>query len=231
MFKPVKSRKLYLEIVTQVKALIEQEKLKPGDKLPSELELTKQFNASRSSIREALAALEISGIVEGRRGNGNYICEGIDNLRFSATVQELADRISPFELLEVRKAVETGIVALAAEKANEEHLIRLEKILSEMPDAIETKKWNNINAQFHLCIAESTENPLLIDIMKNIVESMEYIHWKSMEVNSSFIPGRLEQFYQEHINLVKYMKEKNIDMAVETMKRHLEEREHDFLKP
>ena len=230
MFKPVKSRKLYLEIVTQVKQLIEQGILKPGDKLPSEHELTKQFNASRASIREAIAALELSGIVEGRRGDGNYICEGIDNLKFSTTVQDLGSRLSPFELLEARKAVEAGIVALAAEKATEEHLKKLDEILSEMPDAIQTKEWSKVNTRFHLHIAEATGNPLLIEIMKYIVESMEYIHWKYMEVNSSLIPGRLEEFYQEHLELAGYIKQRNIEMAVNVIKKHLENREQDFLK-
>ncbi|UII57974.1 GntR family transcriptional regulator [Cytobacillus spongiae] len=65
--------KVYLEIVKQLRAMIEQDGLKPGDKIPSERELCERLNVGRSSVREALRALELLGLIETRRGEGTFI--------------------------------------------------------------------------------------------------------------------------------------------------------------
>ncbi|MDD2422403.1 MAG: GntR family transcriptional regulator, partial [Heliobacteriaceae bacterium] len=74
-FKPIKTRKIYEEIVEQLRALIAKGNLMPGDKLPSERELSERLGVSRASVREALTALEVMGILDVRPGDGTFVRE------------------------------------------------------------------------------------------------------------------------------------------------------------
>ena len=85
-FKPIKTRRIYEEIVDQLKMMIIQGNLKPGDKLPSERELSEQLGVSRSSVREALSALEAMSILDIRSGEGTFVRETSQ----SATIEPLA---------------------------------------------------------------------------------------------------------------------------------------------
>jgi len=229
MFKPVKSKKIFIEIVNQIKELIEKGYLKPGDKLPSEVELTKHFNASRASIREALAALEILGLLEGRRGDGNYIRDDIGNIPKSV-FEELLVNISPFDILEARRVIEGGIIALAVQKASEEDIKELEEIIKEMPQAIENGTWNEINATFHLAIVNITDNPLLIENMRYIVEIMkEYVFWQHFENKYTQIPNLIARYYEDHILLLECIKNKDEKRGVQVMVHHIDQTTEDFL--
>jgi len=73
MFRPVKTKKVYEEIVEQIKKLIVDGKLQPGDKLLSERELSEKLNVSRASVREAFSALEIMGVISIRPGEGSFV--------------------------------------------------------------------------------------------------------------------------------------------------------------
>ncbi|HBP64409.1 MAG TPA: GntR family transcriptional regulator, partial [Desulfosporosinus sp.] len=71
--KPIRTKKIYEQIVEQIGILVADGKLKPGDRLPSERELVERFQVSRASIREAISALELMGLIEVRAGEGTYI--------------------------------------------------------------------------------------------------------------------------------------------------------------
>ena len=97
--------------------------MNPGDKLPSERDRTDILNVSRPSIREAMIALEVSGVIEVRTGLGIYVCK-------NQSVPVTEEGVGPFEILEMRLLVEPEASALAAERITNEQLARPSTLMS-----------------------------------------------------------------------------------------------------
>jgi len=169
MFKPIKHTKISDEIIGQVKSLIAQGILKPGDRLPPERELVKELGVSRPSLREALNSLIAMGFLEikGKRTFVKSMASGSIQEPISLMLKADAQKI--FDLIEVRKAIETWAAFHAAQKATEEDIHQLEKILQRMKKAFqEGKPWEKEDADFHLGIAQSTHNPIQAHLMFSI---------------------------------------------------------------
>ena len=138
MFRSIHRTRISDEVASQVKTLITEGKLKPGDRLPPERELIKQFGVSRPSLREALNSLVATGFLEVVQGNRTVvrslvsakIFEPLDNL-----LRE--DSNTVFELIEVRKAIETWNAYLAAKRASREDISHLEEIIESMKKSLE----------------------------------------------------------------------------------------------
>jgi GntR family transcriptional regulator, transcriptional repressor for pyruvate dehydrogenase complex len=124
--QPEKSTKVYVEIVRQLREMINKDGLKPGDKIPSERELSERLNAGRSSVREALRALELLGLIETRRGEGTFIRD----FRGNQLVQLLStfilqDEKAKDDVVETKNMIEADCLYLAAEKIPEDEIRRL----------------------------------------------------------------------------------------------------------
>ena len=94
MFNKVQTKKVYMKIVEQVRDLIKDGRLKPGDKLPPEQVLVEKFGTSRPSVREALSALEILGITESRGGKGNFIKNNFNFPLYEQKFRELEEFVN-----------------------------------------------------------------------------------------------------------------------------------------
>src|SRR5881396_1311475 len=115
---PIKSTRIYEEIVRQVKQMIAEGRLKSGDRLPPERDLAEKFVVSRSSVREALRALESLGLVEIRPGEGTFVREvSVESLIEPLALMMVSQRGALAELFEARRLLEPGIAALAASPA------------------------------------------------------------------------------------------------------------------
>src|ERR687896_2010650 len=154
MLKAVKKIRLYEEVVGQLHQLIEAGKLKVGDRLPSERELAETFRVSRSSVREAIKTLENEGLVMTRQGSGTFITA----VTVEAIIQPLASLLSRgkdalIDLFEMRRLVEPGIAALAAERATPADIVRLKEICAAQEQQInhDTSAVDS-DAAFHLTI-------------------------------------------------------------------------------
>src|SRR5680860_415409 len=117
MFNVIKQKntRLYKKLVEQFEKLLENGILKPGDKLPSEKEIAKKTKTSRASVREALCALKLLGVVDSKRGKGNFIKQSYSQIK-DLNLDNFEEE-SPSELLEVRKIVETEIAFFAAKRS------------------------------------------------------------------------------------------------------------------
>jgi len=171
MFRSIKHTKVSEEIVNQVRNQISEGLLKPGDRLPPERELVKEFGVSRPSLREALNSLVAMGFVE-VRGKRTFI-KSVTSERMqdplSLLIQSDAQKI--FDLIEVRKAIEVWGAYLAAQRATEEDIQRLESILEEMKKAFDQKRsMEKQDADFHLGIAQATHNTIQTHIMSTIYD-------------------------------------------------------------
>lgn len=130
--QPEKNTKVYVEIVRQLRNIIEKDGLKTGDKIPSERELSERLNAGRSSVREALRALELLGLIETRRGEGTFIRD----FRGNQLVQLLStfilqDEKAKVDVVETKYMIEVDCLYLAAAKLQAEDFERLKGWIDE----------------------------------------------------------------------------------------------------
>jgi len=198
--RPIKTKKIYEEIIEQIKQLILDGHLKPGDKLPSERNLVDSFKVSRSSIREALSALEMMGLVEVRTGEGAYIRRlQANSLNTSFHWLLSLERESVLELLEVRKMIEVQAVRYATERITNEELEQLEKILSTM---------------------RFDSNKITIRLMDTIADHLQHLIRISRPklYEDKYTP---ELLYQEHADIYEAIKGRDLQKAKENMLKHL----------
>ena len=124
MLSPIKTEKLYTIISHQIEDLIEQEHLKPGDKLPSERELAQALSVSRTSVRQAISAIASKGLITVKQGDGTYVAEPVikmpKDIIIDSLGQSLASRqINPIEIAQARRLIESETAKLCALNADE----------------------------------------------------------------------------------------------------------------
>ena len=230
MFNKVQTKKVYMEIVEQVRVLIKEGRLKPGDKLPPEQVLAEEFGASRPSVREALSALEILGITESRGGKGNFIKDNFNFPLYEQKFRELEEEESPFELLEARKVLETEIVGLAAKKATEEEIATIQGSLNKMKDAMTNiPEIMEFDREFHINIARAAHNSLLFSMMIYLIDLSQEKLWINLKEKSWSIPGHTQKYFEEHNEILKAIKNKDSKRARNRMYDHLAGVERDLL--
>src|SRR5438270_7377058 len=135
--EPVRRSRIYEHIVEQIHALIREGRWAPGDQIPPERELAERFRVSRTSVREALRALEMQGVIESRQGGGTFV----RTADTEALVPPLAAAIlrgqrELAEVLEVRELIEPGIARGAASRASAEHISEVEALLDKQRQCI-----------------------------------------------------------------------------------------------
>lgn len=174
MPKPVKVKKIYEEVIEQIKKLIIDGKLQPGDKLMSERELTEKLGVSRASVREAFSAMALMGIITIRPGEGSFVRQAsyegmLEPLFF--LLQRDVDNV--MQLLEVRKILEVEIVALAATRATEEDIEDIRHALNKMVDEVNAGEIGDVtDAEFHFAVVQAAHNPILVTLISTISEMM-----------------------------------------------------------
>jgi GntR family transcriptional repressor for pyruvate dehydrogenase complex len=219
-----------MKIVEQVRDLIKEGRLKPGDKLPPEQVLAEEFGASRPSVREALSALEILGITESRGGKGNFIKDNLSFPLYEQKFRELEEEESPFELLEARKVLETEIVGLAAKNATEEEIATIQGSLNKMKDAMTNiPEIMEFDREFHINIAKAAHNSLLFSMMIYLTDLLKEKLWINLKEKSWSIPGRPQKYFEEHNEILSAIKNKDNKKARQKMYDHLNEVERDLL--
>lgn len=180
MAQPEKSTKVYVEIVRQLREMINKDGLKPGDKIPSERELSERLNAGRSSVREALRALELLGLIETRRGEGTFIRD----FRGNQLVQLLStfilqDEKAKDDVVETKNMIEADCLYLAAEKIREDEIRRLKVWIDDH---------NFEDEEFFRRIAELADNHLFYRIWYILND-----YYKALELKA--IPAEKEEYH------------------------------------
>lgn len=157
-------RRLYEHIAEALTARIVAGQYKVGSRLPSERDLAQAFAVSRPTIREAVIALELDGLVEVRVGAGVFVRH--DRPQAGGPGPD----VGPFELLEARRIIESEICAVAAERITPDRIELLEALVAEMErqnqhDVVQSERTDR---RFHETIAEATENSQLQAIMVSL---------------------------------------------------------------
>lgn len=221
--KPIKTRKIYEEIVEQIRELVTSRNLQPGDRLPSERDLAARLHVSRASVREALSALEMLGLLEIRSGEGTYIRQiNIESVITPFAWLLYMEKDSDLELFEVRKIFEVQAVALASERSNSEDLQEMESALQRMFCDLQTGQLGEeADHQFHFTIARATHNSIFIRLMNAISDTMHRT-LKTSRIKLYEEIGMPEQLYKEHKKIFEAIQQRNILLAKERMLAHLE---------
>lgn len=157
----IKVQRLYVKVADQLQSLIGAGTFAAGTRLPSERDLAGQFGVSRPTIREAMIALEIAGLVDVRSGSGVYVSEENSLQRAASTTPLITDfeEPGPFEILEARLFFEAETCALAASRISDEQLQQLGALLDAMAqENRQERATEKADEQFHRLIAQAAGN-------------------------------------------------------------------------
>src|SRR5206468_326238 len=170
--EPIKSTRIYEEIVRQIKTMISEGRLKSGDQLPPERDLAEKFVVSRTSVREALRALESLGFVEIRPGEGTFVREmSVDSLVGPLALVMTAQREAIGELFEARRVLEPAIASLAATRATPEEVQEMKRILDDQANEIGDGKTGLAqDAAFHEAIGTAAHNRAITRIVHALMD-------------------------------------------------------------
>ncbi len=221
VFQQIKTKKIYEEIVEQLKAMITKGELVPGDKLPSEREMAESLGVSRASVREALTTLEAIGILEIKPGEGTFVRQTSHAETFAPLALVLAvERNGEAQMMEVRRVLETEMAALAAERASNENLGKIEEILDLMKAARTIHEAVEADLRFHFAIAEATQNTILLRLMNTVADLMHNTFRSKREQLYSDIPMS-QQIIHEHEAIYQAIKNRNSNEARYKMLEHI----------
>lgn len=155
-----KKTPVYEVVMVRLAGLLDQGRLKPGDRLPSERALAERMRVSRATLREALRVMQLRGLIMSRRGSGNYIAGGKPE-----DLAEALHHLALKDIFELRLLIEPSIAALAAGRANRQDLLRLESILQQQERELNQKRMAGpTDAAFHSALAEATHNRALLQV-------------------------------------------------------------------
>lgn len=218
-FTEISEEEQYKKIISQICSLVNNGKLKSGDKLPSERSLAQRFGVGRASVRIALKFLEFIGLVHSKVGKGVYISVNSRDLAGRHIIELLKMvRDDPFkDLFEARMAVETTMAGLAATRATAEDLDEMNQVLDQMEKDIECgEKGVLATNTFHELIYKASKNIVLCRIAVMLGSLMH----ESRTITFN-ISGRAALSLEEHRKIYKAIVARNPQQASELMREHL----------
>jgi len=194
-------------VMNQIIDLISHGKLKLGDKLPSEHEMTKLFGISRISLREAMKLLEAKGYIESRDRRGKFVKSLTDNVQSSLEDLIAVDHKKIWELLAVRRLIDAEAAYLAAQNVTEEQSEKFDKLVKYIEgvcidDILVTKDTGKLYSEFFGILADSTKNTIFVHLRKSIenilTDALPYSRRKIaiLPESSRNIVGQLYAIYE-----------------------------------
>lgn len=225
MLKKLKPMRIFEQVVQQIRDLIKNGELQPGDKLPTEQELEQQLNVSRSSVREALRVLEFEGLVEVRRGSGTYVSSN-QSLKTKGELTHwlLEQGEMLLDVLQVRELLEGLSASLCAEKATENDLVRIRQIIEEMEklnkesmkDCSILDDMVRLDSTFHLVISEVSDNSIVNEIIGQIIPAFQ-------EGNKAviYVSEEIDKTIRDHKRILKAIEERDAKKAEKSMRQHI----------
>lgn len=216
---PVRSTRIYQEIVRQVRAMIAEGRLQSGDRLPPERELAEKFLVSRTSVREALRALETLGLIEIRAGGGTFVREAsVDRLVEPLALVVASHREAIGDLFEARRILEPAIAALAARRATAEEILELERLLDEQAREVAAGATGlSQDARFHAAICDAAHNVAISRISNAIMDLLARGREDSLSA-----PGRPARSYDDHRRILSAIAQRDEAGSCQAMLEHVQ---------
>ena len=201
-------------IIDRIKTALLEGELKPGDKLPSEIEFSNSLGVGRGSIREAFKMLKALGVVEVKRGDGTYIVDSINEdsinpLIFSLLLHSGTTK----DLLELRRFIEKGCLEIVINKADEEDLLEIENAFKRYQQAVISKEYDKLgelDIAFHITVIKATKNAYLIKLGTTVIEMFSTSIKKISKIN----PTESGENHRKIYELIKNRDLKSIDDVI-----------------
>jgi DNA-binding FadR family transcriptional regulator len=213
----IEPRRLYRQIADQIRKLIDKGAVKPGERLPSERDLARQLSVSRPSLREALIALEVEGLLEVRVGSGIYVAQP----RTRARGPEIRGASGPFEVIRARWLIEGECAALAAKHGTQAQLRAIRKAHAELRK--EARRHHNplgADRAFHVCIAQATGNSALELVVQTLWDQRVGPLYRALEVKLEY-PAMAAETLGEHSAVMEAIMARDPAAARAAMRRHM----------
>lgn len=220
--KKVSSESVVQQVINALTDSMINRELRPGDKIPTEAEMAENMGVGRNSIREAIKILVYLGVLEIRRAEGTFVCEGFSESMIDPMIYGIIlDKEDSYEnLMELREMIEVGVLQLAMAKVQEEELKSLKEKLGHMKTAIEAGSENVENAfwadnEFHDAICNIGKNPL-VNKINQVVRVLTY-SMRFTTVETMIKTGRGQELYEAHQKIYEMIENKvtdNLNMAV-----------------
>jgi DNA-binding FadR family transcriptional regulator len=229
MAKPVlpalQPKRLYRQIADLIAERIRDGAFAPGTYLPAERDLAAQLGVSRPSVREALIALEVSGLIEIRAGSGVYVCQPAQN----ATLDMDAEN-SPVEQLQARALVEGEVAGLAALNATTEQLAVLDATVAHMFETLsDASAFHEADHLFHLQVAQASGSQTLTDLVEYLWKQRYSPLYRHFEARYAASITR-EAMVADHKSIVDAIRSGDANRARAVMREHLEHVRFHFMK-
>ena len=222
MFSPIKNTKVYEQVIDQIKDMIDKGTLKKGDKLPSERDLVEQLKVSRTSIREALRALEVIGLIECRQGEGNYVKSSFeDNLFEPLSIMYMLEGSNRDDIWELRKIMEVEAAGLAAKRITSGQLKELKEITESLMNSADEDINAEIDKQFHYKIAECSGNILIFNILRTVSTLVDHFIKDARKLILVQQENK-EILFLQHKDIYLSMKKHSSAAARKAMREHLD---------
>ncbi len=194
--------------------------LKPGDRLPSERELADRFQVGRGSLREAMRALELQGMVVSRPGSGTFVsAESLEHLAsiIVSTLTEANRNLA--NIFEVRHLLEPHIASLAAERATDQDCDRMDVAIDDQERQITDGETGvEGDTAFHFALAQGTHNSALVKVISTISDILAQSRDHAMQS-----PGRPQRSMASHRQILHMVRSRNSEGARKAMEHHITE--------
>ena len=210
--RPIDNTSIVQQVIDRLTYAMIYKELRPGDKLPTEMELAASFGVGRNSIREAIKILVSFGVLEIRRPEGTFVSSGFSDKMINpllyGIILDQSDSLD--NLKELREWIDFGILELAMEKAEPEDIFHLEEQLNKLLEAIDggiAEKVFVADDNFHEAISTAAHNSLLGQIAKLVRTLTSELRMST--VRNMIKLGKGEELKKAHIDLFKIVKHRN----------------------
>lgn len=214
-------------IAEQVVKKIRNNVYPAGSKLPPERMIAEQMGVSRPSVREAISALQIVGIVNSRPGDGTYVTDSFGSEELASQAFEvLEESDSPLIILQARRAMEIGVARVAITVAGDKEIENIETAWQKRYEKGKRGDYDSFlryGKSFHLSLAHATNNPVIVSIMENLLNATQQPLWVYMR-KTYYEAGqdRIEKMLQVHNEIVEAIRQRDADRAILAMEEHFD---------
>jgi GntR family transcriptional repressor for pyruvate dehydrogenase complex len=214
--RPVERPRLYEQLVERLLGLVRELRLVPGDRFPPERELATSLDVSRATLRQALVALEVQGVVEVRHGDGTFLRAAPPDAAVLDAFRA-HERLLP-DVIDARMALEVKIAELAALRRTDEDLVAIDAALELMEEQIERgDRGLEGDEQFHAAVTRAAHSALLADLMEAIAAPIS-----ESRVQSLSQQGRPPRSLRSHRQIAEAIRAGDTRGAIRTMRAHIE---------
>lgn len=214
---PIRQEKVYEAAMNQLVSLIEDGTFTSGDRLPTERALAEQLDISRASVRQALTGLAAMGLVESRPGDGTYVTERRTDFTWRL------DAATALEILEGRRAIESGTARLAALRRTGPELAALGEIVATMDEQVDAGIHPvDTDREFHRAIAVAAHNPVLLQAMEALAQQMSGPAWHRIKLWGLRGGEQTLRIQDQHRRIFAAIEAADAELAEALMKEHID---------